>query len=98
MCGLVSSGRTGKRWTVRSDKAEAEYARLIAAMDETRPACRDLDLFTADETDAAQRALAARLCAACPLRDLCRDYAEASKPTAGIWAGLPYPRHGRRTA
>jgi hypothetical protein len=76
---------------------EAEYAALVQAMETTRPACRGYDLFTADTTDAAEKALAARLCAECPLRDLCRDFAEASKPSAGIWAGIPYPRHGRRT-
>jgi transposase len=82
---------------VRSDKGETEYAALVEAMEATRPACRDYELFTADNTDAAEKALAARLCAACPLRDLCRDYAEASKPTVGIWAGIPYPRRGRKT-
>jgi transposase len=82
---------------VRSDKGATEYAALVESMETVRPACRDYDLFTADQTDAAQQALAARLCAACPLRDLCRDYAEASKPTAGIWAGIPYPRRGRKT-
>ncbi|WP_425523021.1 WhiB family transcriptional regulator [Microbacterium salsuginis] len=65
-------------------------------METDRPACRDYEFFTADHTGAAQKALASRLCAACPLRDLCRDYAEASKPTAGIWCGIPYPRRNRK--
>jgi hypothetical protein len=97
MSGLVSSVPTGRRSPVRSDKGATEYAALVEAMETVRPACRDYELFTADTTDEAQQALAARLCAACPLRDLCRDYAEASKPTAGIWAGIPYPRRGRKT-
>jgi hypothetical protein len=82
---------------VRSDKGEAEYAALVDAMETDRPACRDYELFTADQTDAAQQALAARLCDVCPLRALCEAYAEASKPPVGIWAGIPYPRRGRKT-
>jgi uncharacterized protein YciW len=97
MSGLVSSVRTGRRSTVRSDKGEAEYAALVEAMETVRPACRDYELFTADQTDDAQKALAARLCDVCPLKRACSAYAEASKPTVGIWAGIPYPRRGRKT-
>jgi hypothetical protein len=82
---------------VRSDKGATEYAALVEAMETVRPACRDYELFTADTTDEAQRDLAQRLCASCPLVDACRAYAEASKPTVGIWAGIPYPRRGRTT-
>lgn len=81
----------------RTDPGEAEYAALVEAMETSRPACRDYEFFTADQADTAQKALATRLCAACPLIDACRAYAEASKPTTGIWAGIPYPRRGRKT-
>ncbi|WP_406600914.1 WhiB family transcriptional regulator [Microbacterium hydrothermale] len=30
------------------------------------------------------------VCARCPLLNLCRDYATASKPKAGFWAGAHY--------
>jgi hypothetical protein len=76
---------------------EAEYAALVEAMENDRPACRDYELFTADNTDAAEKALAKRLCTECPLTRYCDAYAEASKPTVGIWAGIPYPRRGRKT-
>ncbi len=78
-------------------RGDGEWAALSAQLEDITPPCTGYDLFTADQTDNAQRELAARLCAGCPIRDLCRDYAEASKPTVGIWAGIPYPRRGRKT-
>ena len=72
-----------------------EYDRLAEAMNHYRPACRGYDLFTADDPDAAQLALARRLCAGCPLRGLCSDFAEAANPEAGIWAGTRYPKRKR---
>lgn len=82
----------------RRDPGEQQYAALVEAMETDRPACRDYELFTADDIDNQQFALAKRLCADCPLRALCQAYAVAAKPTAGIWAGKQYgPSQRRRT-
>ncbi|MEI3866636.1 WhiB family transcriptional regulator [Microbacterium sp. CCNWLW134] len=81
----------------RTDPGAAEYAALVEAMETVRPACRDYELFTADEVDDAQLALAKRLCADCPLTAYCSAYAAASKPTVGIWAGVNYGPSKQRT-
>lgn len=60
---------------------------LDAALDEYRPECRDIDLFTADVPTKADRAAMVLACAGCPVFAECSDYAEAEKPRAGFWAG-----------
>ncbi|BFM23496.1 WhiB family transcriptional regulator [Microbacterium sp. che218] len=62
-------------------------AALDAALDEHRPECRDVDLFTADTPTPADRAAMALVCISCPVFPECADYAEAERPRAGFWAG-----------
>ena len=52
-----------------------------------RAACRDLDtnLFFPDSEDDAPPALA--VCAACPVRDECLEFALATRQHDGIWGG-----------
>lgn len=60
---------------------------LDAALDEYRPECRDVALFTDDAPTPADRAAMAMVCAECPIFPECHDYAEAEQPRAGYWAG-----------
>lgn len=38
--------------------------------------------------DAGRAAEAAEVCASCPVRALCRDYAVATRVRWGVWAGI----------
>ena len=68
-------------------KAADAFARLQFAMFDISPACQDDDRFISDDVPAATLA---PICRACPLFDLCADYAELEKPKGGIWAGKRY--------
>jgi WhiB family redox-sensing transcriptional regulator len=51
-------------------------------------ACRDADtsvFFPASEADAGE---AKAICAACPVREECLEYAIATRPPEGVWGGL----------
>lgn len=74
--------------------AEA-WAELVDAMATHEPACKDLDLFIADEHTRADIAACAAVCAECPLLPECDAYARVARPTAGVWAGKK--RNGRRS-
>ncbi|RJL29944.1 WhiB family transcriptional regulator [Bailinhaonella thermotolerans] len=72
-----------------------EAAGLLATLFRTGPACTpaDAETFTGPENDEIDRAQEQRedaakaMCASCPARSACLDYALAVKPTAGVWAG-----------
>jgi WhiB family redox-sensing transcriptional regulator len=57
-------------------------------------ACRDADtsvFFPASEHDAGP---AKEICAACPVREACLEYALETRPADGVWGGLtPIERH-----
>jgi WhiB family transcriptional regulator, redox-sensing transcriptional regulator len=60
-----------------------------------RAACRDIDpelFFPVGDADAAatlrQTAEAKKVCATCPVRAACREYALATFQKEGIWGGL----------
>lgn len=66
------------------------YAALIDAMETVDPACADDALFTADALEQEDAAFVATLCSACPLVQLCKNYAQIERPKAGFWAGKHY--------
>ncbi len=57
-------------------------------------ACRDADtdvFFPVSDADAGP---AKEICAACPAREACLEYALETRPPAGVWGGLtPIERH-----
>lgn len=57
-------------------------------------ACRDADtavFFPASDNDAGP---AKEICATCPVREACLEYALETRPADGIWGGLtPIERH-----
>jgi WhiB family redox-sensing transcriptional regulator len=57
-------------------------------------ACRDVDtavFFPKSEADAGQ---AKAICATCPVREACLEYALATRPAEGIFGGMtPTERH-----
>lgn len=77
--------------------AEPELEALVNAMDEHRPACRGDERFTLDRehvTDSMSADMSA-ICASCPLRAACEQYAAAERPTGGFWAGRYWGRKER---
>lgn len=68
------------------------YDKLSDRLTRMKPDCEGIDLFTADNITPADAYVLALVCADCPLRLPCRQYADLAKPTAGYWAG-----HYRRT-
>jgi hypothetical protein len=71
-------------------RASEAYDLLHTAMTTTLAPCAGIGLFTADDLSAADKAVLTPICDTCPLFDLCRDYADAARPTAGLWAGKTY--------
>ncbi|WP_460005024.1 WhiB family transcriptional regulator [Microbacterium xylanilyticum] len=68
---------------------QPEHAALVRAMEDTPPACDGLEMFTHDRFfDPEQTEMMRGICHACPLLELCRTFAIAGKPTAGMWAGM----------
>jgi len=66
-------------------RAADAYAALVIATEAVTPPCRDDDRYLTDHgpipTDVTAK------CAACSVLALCRTYALAERPKAGIWAG-----------
>ncbi|WP_394289091.1 WhiB family transcriptional regulator [Microbacterium sp.] len=80
-------------------RGDAEYLALHAALNETTPPCSNDPRFILDANayapgEAAE--LKRTVCNPCPLLRLCRAYAEAARPEAGVWAGRTYPSTKRR--
>jgi len=78
--------------------AQAQYRALTTAMHQTDPACDGDDRFTADPWDLTEheRARLAATCRACPLFDLCHQYASKARPAGGMWAGRYYAEGTKR--
>ncbi|WP_127818247.1 WhiB family transcriptional regulator [Microbacterium sp. CPCC 204701] len=75
-----------------------EYAVLSAALEKVRPACDGHPGFIADRITPDEARTLAKVCSACPVRELCAAFAEASRPTAGFWAGRVRGVIGRTSA
>lgn len=73
--------------------ADAAFDALDRGLATSTPACGGDDRFTLDahlfQTDEVVF-LSAKYCWPCPVRALCRSYADAAKPQAGLWAGRIY--------
>ncbi|MFT3799466.1 WhiB family transcriptional regulator [Microbacterium sp.] len=70
--------------------ADAAWAALAKALEDTEPPCAGDDLFTADSPSKDDQEFMRNLCAMCPLLAECASYALAAKPAAGYWAGRRY--------
>ncbi|KGJ72729.1 hypothetical protein GY21_13565 [Cryobacterium roopkundense] len=70
-------------------RATDAYTRLQEAMTTTDPECQRDERFIRDDQAPGELA---PLCRACPLYDLCAEYAELARPIGGIWAGKRYNR------
>lgn len=83
----------------RTDRAELAFGSLARALDDEAPGRKGDARFTLDAHQLQRDEvtfLSVKVCRPCPLRALCQDYAELSKPQAGVWAGRVYgPRRGR---
>ncbi len=57
--------------------------------------CHQRPELYADYEVAPSEERAEWLCAGCPLRTLCRDFGNATKPGWGVWGGIAW-RNGRK--
>ncbi|MFJ4255164.1 WhiB family transcriptional regulator [Microbacterium sp. NPDC090003] len=67
-----------------------EFATLLKATRDNPTGCQDVDEFTADQATVEEQRVLAAICAECPVLELCRAYAVATKPTTGYWAGASW--------
>lgn len=84
----------------RERQAPAEFARLQRTLERTAPACEGDNRFTTDPSELLPGTsdVLRAVCASCPVRVPCQDYARAAGPAGGFWAGRNYPeRRTRRT-
>jgi hypothetical protein len=68
-------------------RGAVELAALYAAMENTPPLCRNVDLFTSDERTELETASCVAICNECPLKKLCAEAARASRVNCGVWGG-----------
>lgn len=71
----------------------SEWTALQHALEATVPPCRGDDRFIDDDVLARD---VADVCHRCPIYTPCRDYAAATKPKGGIWAGQRWTPSARR--
>lgn len=69
-----------------------EYSALSTALAAYTPPCSEDDRYTADNIDEATQVELAAGCDLCHISDLCRAYADRTRPKAGLWAGKRYAR------
>ncbi|MBP2708202.1 WhiB family transcriptional regulator [Microbispora sp. RL4-1S] len=97
-----SHQRRTRRGTAPSDTVSAlfgekeESAALLAVLLDAGPVCTtaDADLFTSPDIDeepdserGSREAKAKAICAMCPARLACLNYALAARPRDGVWGG-----------
>lgn len=68
-------------------RAHDAYSALTLAMEHTPAACAHVDLFIADDLNAADTDAMKTVCDTCPVLALCTAYAAIARPLAGFWAG-----------
>lgn len=97
MTGNLNSGR---RRTTSSRVREAQQD-LDAALDsDETPNCLDDERFTRSRSRPLQGAEKRELymmCFECPIFEACAEYAAATKPSAGYWAGKNYGTWERKS-
>lgn len=81
----------------RTEKGVEDFARLANALRETTTPCRDDWRFIQerDQLDSTDLNEMRTGCGQCPLAALCGAYAEAARPSAGLWAGRFWGRRER---
>jgi len=79
------------------NRGAQEYRTLSDAMNTRTPRCSGdwRYIQERDQIDSDDLQEMRRLCNACPLKGLCRSYAEAARPSAGMWAGRFWGRRER---
>ncbi len=84
----------------RTEKGVAEYHLLTDAVRDTPTPCRNDPRFIQerDQIDSSDLLAMKRVCLQCPLLALCGTYAEAARPSAGMWAGRFWGRTERTRA
>ena len=55
----------------------------------------DTDIFFSNSEDDELNAEAKSICAACPVADLCLQYALSTNQTEGVWGGMTGPERRR---
>lgn len=84
----MSGPQNRKRAT--SERVEKASERLREAMTEESPSCAGDPRFTASRPSPLkgdERRELYLTCFACPIFEACAEYADATKPAAGYWAG-----------
>lgn len=79
----------------------AEYDELSLALQDYTPPCSDDSRFILEPHEISPDELthlSITICRPCPLKHLCRAYAEKERPAAGIWAGRTYPSRKNHAA
>ena len=74
------------------NRGEEQWAALSAALVKVRPACAGDPAYVADRITPQQALSMHQTCDDCPLLALCHNFAQASRPTSGFWAGQKWPR------
>lgn len=72
------------------EAAEAQRKLWLAAAEEGAPCVTNPEPYIGDDLPTDREA--AKLCATCPVFDLCRDFAEKAHPAWGVHAGKVYGR------
>ena len=85
---LAGAGHRARTVTARPPRRSLAAPARFAARWRELAACRgaDLDLFFPDRGESAEPAR--RVCARCPVREPCLDYAISNRITHGVWGGL----------
>lgn len=81
------------RGAAQSERVQEAQAALRAAMKKADPACLGDDRFTASRPAPLRGEEKKQLyltCFECPIFEACAEYAAATKPAAGYWAGKNY--------
>lgn len=68
-------------------RASDAYAHLLDAIETEAPPCRGDSRYLADQLPIEVLGELQLVCSTCPVFRLCRAYALAERPPAGVWAG-----------
>lgn len=86
------AGPNKRRRAVPQEVTEASK-NLVEAMKHERPSCDGDERFTEARLaplSAAEKRDLYLICFECPIFEACAQYAQATKPAAGFWAGKNY--------
>lgn len=89
-----------RRKASSSERVQQAQMELRDALDGDDPACKDDERFTASRPAPLRGEEKRELyltCFECPIFEACAEYARATKPAAGYWAGKNYGTWERKT-